>query len=401
MKIRRKYRDAFIEKWLTSGKIIAQIIHPIDVLIGVVFRNIFYCFGKIQNNKIFVMTYDNDYTCNPSYIVSELLRRNEDVDIVWAVDGKSESRNFPPSVRLVKRGSFEMFEEMASAKVWIDNALNCVWYGMPKKRQQVYINTWHGSMGIKRLHGNRKWMLRAKQCKRKTNYCVSNSEFEDQVYRETFWPNTPILKYGHARNDLFFDEQGVQQATEKVREYFGLDAETKLFLYAPTFRDDGDTACYDMNYARVKSELEFKFGGEWVVLLRLHYKNRAKGAGIESEEGWIDASKYPDMQELMAAADIGATDYSSWAYDYILMGRPLFIYATDLCKYNSTRGLYYQLETTPFPVAECNEMLIENIKSFDDKSYQKKVEQFLLDKGCVEDGKASQRVSDLILNCIG
>ena len=68
----------------------------------------------------------------------------------------------------------------------------------------------------------------------------------------------------------------------------------------------------------------------------------------------------------------------------------------DRKKYDNERGLYYPLEETPFGIAENNDQLMENIMAFDDAAYQPKVEAFLKDKGCVEDGHASERVADLI-----
>ena len=389
-----------IKKAFAEGKFVERALKKIDMGLGVLARNILYKFGKIKQNKLFVMTYDNSFTCNPSYIVEELLQRNEDIEIVWAVSSYSTAvkESFPEEIKLVKRGSFEMFEEMASSKIWLDNALNCVWYYMPKKRKQVYINTWHGSMGIKRLKGNKQWMFRARQCKRKTDYCISNSVFEDQVYRGTFWPHTPILRYGHARNDLFFDHQKIEIAKRKVRECFELQENQKIFMYAPTFRDDGDTSCYTMDYAKVKESLEKRFGGDWVVFVRAHFKNREKKQETEYNDWLKDASEYPDMQELMVVADAGSTDYSSWAYDYILTKRPLFIYAADLEKYDQGRGFYYPLSTTPFPIAQNNEEMQKVIEEFDDLKYKKQCEEFLKDKGCAEQGTASRKVADLILN---
>ena len=102
------------------------------------------------------------------------------------------------------------------------------------------------------------------------------------------------------------------------------------------------------------------------------------------------------MQELLAVADAGITDYSSWAFDYVLTGRPLFIYATDLDQYDQVRGFYYPLEETPFPIAKSKEELDTNIRSFDDESYQIKVDEFLKGKECMDDGHASERIVDLI-----
>ena len=110
------------------------------------------------------------------------------------------------------------------------------------------------------------------------------------------------------------------------------------------------------------------------------------------------AEKMCIRDRLMAAADIGITDYSSWIYDFLLTRRPCFIYASDIELYNTQRGFYYPLETTPFPIAQNTLELCENIKKFDHSKYQFALEQFLSDKGCIEDGKAAERIADVIKN---
>ena len=98
----------------------------------------------------------------------------------------------------------------------------------------------------------------------------------------------------------------------------------------------------------------------------------------------------------MLAADIGITDYSSWIFDFILTKKPGFIFAPDLQDYNVERGLMYPLESTPFPIARKNNELFSNINAFDNTEYQIKVDEFLQEKGCIEDGNAARRVINLI-----
>ena len=80
----------------------------------------------------------------------------------------------------------------------------------------------------------------------------------------------------------------------------------------------------------------------------------------------------------------------------MLSRKPAFIYATDIEKYDNERGFYYPLTSTPFPVATNNEELTNNIENFDNENYKINVENFLKEKGCIEDGHASERVVDLI-----
>lgn len=107
------------------------------------------------------------------------------------------------------------------------------------------------------------------------------------------------------------------------------------------------------------------------------------------------------MQELMVAADAGITDYSSWAYDFVLTHKPLFLYTPDLKDYNQARGFYYNLNSTPFPLSETNDDLVSNIRHFDDVVYQYDVDEFLKDKGCYETGKAAQLAVDKIQKILG
>lgn len=388
-------RKSKIVKSLIRGDFFARCWEKLDYILASVVRQIVYRAPAPKENKVLFMTYDFKFTDNQSYIAQEFLRRKVPVDLVWVV--KDKKTPMPEGVRKVLYRSFNMFEEMNTSKIWVDNALNCVWDNMPKQKDQYYFNTWHGSMGIKKLSGSGVWLRRAKRCRKRTDYCVTNSTFEEKVFEETFWKGVPCLKYGHARNDLLFDESKQESLHEKVCKILKVPAESKLFLYAPTFRDDGDMSFLSMDYHQIQKTLEEKFGGQWVVLIRLHFKNRAHSKKIRYDEKVVNASGYPDMQELMAAVDMGCTDYSSWAYDYVLTRRPLVLYAPDAQKYSGSRGFYYSLEETPFPIARNTEEMQEKLRSFDMAKYQADCEQFLLDKGCYEDGHAAEKIVDKML----
>ena len=103
---------------------------------------------------------------------------------------------------------------------------------------------------------------------------------------------------------------------------------------------------------------------------------------IPTINGIYDGGKYPDIQELLAASDIMITDYSSCMFDFMLSAKPAFIFATDIEKYNSDRGFYYSLDTTPFAIASNNEKLVENILNFEETSYKKDVKSFIKGKPC-------------------
>jgi CDP-glycerol glycerophosphotransferase len=131
--------------------------------------------------------------------------------------------------------------------------------------------------------------------------------------------------------------------------------------------------------------------------LRAVYKNKRKTFEDDLAYRIIDVTDYDDMQELITIADVAITDYSSWIYDFMLQRRPGFIFATDIALYNNERGFCYPLETTPFPIATNNNEMMQNVLDFNQEDYLNKLEAFLEEKGCVEDGHASERTVDKVL----
>lgn len=358
----------------------------------------------VEEHKIVFDNYmGSGFGCNGKYITLELLKSYPEYDIVWTVkDVERHKREFPKGVRLVEYLSEDAFYEYATAKIWVNN-IHLVPYlfkGLRKKEGQYYIQTWHGSFGIKKIENDsdliRKaanWLVMAQLNARLTDYWISNSRFETDVYHSAFWDVENVLEYGHPRNDILFSDNA--RIKEKVRKRLNLPVGVKTILYVPTFRETEDMEGFELDYSLLAESLKKRFDGEWKVIMRLHPKMRAKAKKIIPQD-IVDASWYPDIQELMVFADAMITDYSSGIFDFILTGKPGFMFTIDSDGYNTERGLYYSVYDTPFPVACNNEKLKENILAFDQKKYARDVHAFLEGKGSVEHGKASKQVAKLI-----
>lgn len=364
----------------------------------------------VQPDKIVFDNYmGKGYGCNSKYVTEELLKRTQDLDIVWTVKDPAGQREFfPKQVRLVEYGSREAMYEYATAGVWAGN-YQLVHYlnkGLLKKPNQTYIQMWHGSFGIKKIENNCKnltrdtnWTILAQRNSRYTDYWISNSSFETNIYRQAFWDVDKVLEYGHPRNDIFFHKRG-EKARAAVEDYIG-QKDCRLLLYLPTFRDDHSEPEEPIDFKQLKWNLEKRFGGYWKILLRLHPRVAGNAKEIKTYgDDSICVTDYPDIQELLAAADAVITDYSSAVFDFLLTGRPAFLYAPDYARYQEMRGLYYPLEATPFPLASDNRQLSYNILGFDTDLYIEKTKAFLQQKGSVEEGNAAERVADLILACV-
>ena len=400
-----KIRESIAEKRIDQMKDESEIKARFDLI------------NKIRDsvdiipNKIVFLNFSGNYDCNLKPIANEILKRGLDYELIWGTfehNHLDDPDNFPSSIKVFVRETYEFYVHLASAKIIIDNSINMNLIGYKKKPGQILIETWHGAMGIKKFgpDGNDDfaWHKLAREEALSTDYIISNSKLENKVYRDTFWTETPILKYGHPRNDILFlkNEKQIETIKNNILDRYKISNDKKICLYAPTFRDDHNLDVYMFNIEKLKLALKQRFGGDWVILCRYHDGIiRTYWDYTKFPDGVINVSDYPDIQELMLIIDAGITDYSSWICEYVLRKKPGFLYAPDYEQYStSERKLLIPLEETPFPLATNEEILFDNIRSFDNKKYVKSCKAFIKKHGNVDKGKASKKTVNKIVSLL-
>lgn len=368
-------------------------------IISVVFK-IF----PIKNNKIVVCSlFGKGYGDNPKYIIEELLKRNKNLDIVWLVKKQYyEEINIPDGVRKVPYTFFNILFQLSTAKIWIDNCRKQTW--SMKRKSQIYIQTWHGNIGFKKVEKSAEEVLAynylycAKKDSKMADLFVSSSDYTTNLYRTDFWYNGEILQCGSPRNDKIFNND--IETIKKVKDYYNIKDEDKILLYAPTFRVDGTLEPYDIDYNRLLKKLKEKYNCNWKILIRLHPNISSKSELIQYNDEIVNATMYPDMQELLVATNILVTDYSSSIFDYAITKKMAIIYASDIQDYVKDRGFEIEYKDTPFPIAENNDQLISILDNFDIVEYETNVDRFYNKLGLKEDGNASEKVADYIIEKI-
>ncbi len=353
----------------------------------------------LKKNKIVFSSYcGRGYSDNPKAIAEELLRRGTGADMVWLVKDKREAATLPHGIRPCIYGSYRHILELSTARVWVDN---CRKYDKNKRKNQFYLQTWHG-FPLKRIEGDAEEALEegyvfcAKRDSSFTDLLLAYSETDAEILKNCFWYDGEIAVWGVPRTDVFVNaDEGIK---EKVRAAFSLPADRRLVLYAPTFRADHSVDAYKLDAAQLKSALVKRFPGEWTVLIRLHPNIAKKSEGLfpYDGEGIVDATMYPDMQDLLVGSDILITDYSSSMFDFGLSGKPCFRYASDIEDYMKDRNFYFDFEELPFPAAYSADELISLCENFSEEKYSSDREEFYKKLAFVEDGKASVRCADWI-----
>lgn len=369
----------------------------------------------VNPNKIVMWTFEcgGGYGCSPKYIAEEIIKRNKtgktNYEIVWLLN--DVEKDFPSEIKKIKNTLWNRAYHLSTAGFWVANTRT--FYGTKKRKRTTYLQTWHGTVALKPIGKYRGdnfpkiAYIVSEYDSKMIDYALSGSKWCTQMWPNGLIYNGDILETGSPRCDVLFRE--IEEKHKLLREEYRLPTDAKIMIYAPTFRGGSQSNKRSVNaeessvdFERVIDALEKRFGGTWYIFLRLHPQLAAqmKKMPVKSEnEKLIDVSQRPDMNEIIAASDAFITDYSTAIFESVLTGNPGFVYADDLDEYIADRGqLMFEMDEIPFPVASDNEALVENILLFDERKYKREVQDFIIKLGIIEDGYASERVVDLIVD---
>lgn len=360
---------------------------------------------SIKNNKVFVSNYyGKGYGDMSKYIIKELMSNKFKYDIVWAINDRVQTNDIPNNIRTVKRNTIKYIYEQVTSKIWIDNCRKQFYER--KRKGQFYIQTWHGSIGYKKVENaakdalTKQYILGAKNDSKMIDLLISNSDFCTKNYRDNFWYDGEILECGCPRNDIIVNHD--KSVVKHVKNSFKIDDNDKICLYAPTFRVDSSLNHYDIDYEKLIKSLESRFKGKWKVLIRLHPNiSKLSNDLIKKNSNIINATDYPDMQELLVAADFMITDYSSCIFDYAISKKNAVIYASDIEEYTKDRNFLFDIKDTPFSIATNNTELENIINNYDEDKYKSKVDKFYKKMGLKETGKSCKKIVEIINKVTG
>ena len=361
------------------------------------------CVFPVRKNRVLFQCYrELEYGCNPKYISEKLSEMYGDrLEIGWSFRNPEKFAFLKnKGVRVLKSGTLEGILYLLTSRVVCVNTYFKP--AIPRRKGQYYIRTWHGGGAYKRVARMEKVSYLRRfytnmQLSGANLYLSSSRAFTQMTVRDSFGFTGEVLEAGMPRND-FLVRGDIGAAREKARAALGVKDGQKLVLYAPTYRYDRKANDFELDYAGLTGALSERFGCEWTCAVRAHVLTR----GGFSARGVKDASAYPDMQELLAAADALVTDYSSCVWDMSLMFKPVFLYATDLAHYQSARDFYTPIRSWPFPLAEDNEQLQRNILSFDEAKYRADVRAHHEKLGSCETGRAAEEAAKRIYDvCTG
>ncbi|MDK4253631.1 Teichoic acid glycerol-phosphate primase [Bacillus velezensis] len=227
-----------------------------------------------------------------------------------------------------------------------------------RRPQTTCIQVWHANGSLKKFgledvtNQNRPAsdISRFKKVYRSFDFVTVGSDAMADVFKKSFGiRDGQLLKTGVPLTDVYYEEHKPELKHKWPK---------KIILYAPTFRD------YDMQSFRLpftEEQLTNALHGEYMLLVKLHPAVLHQiSASFESE--LIKNVSDMRLHDLLKAADILITDYSSVPFEFALLNKPIFFFTYDLEEYDQKRGLIDNY-TSVIPGKACHdsEALLEEM----------------------------------------
>ena len=335
---------------------------------------------------------------NPLGIHQELMRRGTPLEVLWTVGRPDLSA--PDGARAVRHGSPEWLEALATSRFLVNNTNFPAYFR--KSPGQVYCQTWHGTP-LKRLAHDMPpgtisdaFLALYDREAAAWDHLLAANEFSAQTLGGAFGYRGPILRVGYPRNDRLVTVGASER--QAIRERLGVhDPDERILLYGPTWRasrrtDLGQFA--PVNYLDPGTRLP----DGWRLAFRGH--SHTHGAHDTSiARGALDVTRYPDVTDLLIAADALLTDYSSLMFDFAVTGKPILFLAPDLADYRESRGFYLDFEAeAPGPILSSSAEVVHRVADMPGlvAEYHTRYADWQQKFTAWEDGRAAQRVVDAV-----
>lgn len=293
---------------------------------------------------------------------------------IWAFHEPDKLEELPEGCTIIRTNSLRYFLTAMKARAWVTNSsmergLNF------KKKQTLYLNTWHGTplkkMGEDLAKDEGSFTPKKNSV---IDIMMAQSDLEVDVFSRMFKiPKTSFLRAGLPRNDALVSFTSEQR--KAIREKLSLPENKKVILYCPTFREyeKDENGCVLVPPMDL-TKWEQKLGKEYVLLFRSHYEV-ARVMEFKETEFVRDMTSYPVLNELYIASDLLISDYSSAYFDYSIIGKPMLHFTYDYDKYAQKRGVYFDIREYISGAAD-EEGLIELLENLDVEIEGQKTVQF-------------------------
>lgn len=357
---------------------------------------------SIEENVILYESYHGgSLSCNPYAMFQSLYtdERFRGYKHIWVINNKNQiptALKQDKNIVFITRNCDLYMRYLAKAKYLINNVSFPEYF--IRKEGQFYLNTWHGT-SIKTLGKDIKDDFFAhKNATRnflQTTHLISPNNYTTKILIDNFDINNIytgiVAQTGYPRQDLTLNASLKEK--QEIKNILKIQNNKPIVLYAPTWRGTLAGSKFDIEKLIIDIKLFKKLDINFIF--RGHHMAEKLLANIGEIKDVVVPSSI-DTNSLLSIVDILITDYSSIAFDYMVMGKPIIYYTYDRDEYETERGLYFPLEEVSEDIYKTNSDISEAIKRLVKVENINTKQQKGQDTFCLyDDGHATSRVIDL------
>ena len=345
-----------------------------------------------ENRATFISMHNENFNDSLGEVMREFQSRGFDCVSITRRDLDVKLKNIPHVFGFFFRKS----RLLASSKyVFLnDNFMPMAFLNF--KKGAVVTQLWHAEGAFKRfgLSIEQPENVRKNEIagNKRLSYVVCSSKSVVPIYAEAFgMREEQVLPLGAPRADYLLKEENKTKAVTKIENLFPASKGKQILLYAPTFRDtkeENEKLLSNFDFELFKRE----FVDEYAVFVKLHPQVHES---VSLPSFAFDVTEYDDVRELVLAADVLVTDYSSICMDFSLLSKKTVFFAFDEEKYTKERNFCFDYKTElPGKIAKTTEEVIELLRAEPDEEKNKKFRDKNFD---FLDCESAKRVADAII----
>ena len=327
--------------------LLKRLIGAVKATFIIMFTFLIFPFARIflWHKKIWIVSeYGYEARDNGFIFFKYIRERHPEINCYYAIDYKSSDYNKVKSFgNIINFGSFKHFLYFCAARYLISSKTQgfCPSYYLTLLRKKIHL--WGKYVFLQ--HGityNNQTMLYKKEAKLDLIICGAKPEF-DEIVRTYGYSKNEVAYTGFARFDTYHNTKPLKQ-----------------ILVMPTWRRYDDKRDFiNTDYYKIwdgfinSSELDLilsKYGYKLYFYLHPEFKEKRDYFSTNSKNIFLLRFENIDFQKFIRESEIYITDFSSLAFDFGYMCRPViyFQYDKDFFYSNHYKKGYFDYEKDGF-----------------------------------------------------
>lgn len=331
--------------------VLRYIKYGCNILWGIFISSFSYLFPKSKTKWIFGAWDGAAYSDNSKYLYEYIIKTKKSIEAIWITKNNNVLKQLQRlGYKCYSCYSWKGVYSALTAKVaFITSDETRDISPFVNRKKTIVVQLWHG-LGPKLQNWkifNGKLSNSGCRLKRHSEYywMATSKKYIDVFHSLLSVPEQNFCITGYPRNDALYCKQ-VNKELESLRRN---NPDCKFVIYMPTHRNFGKE---NLDISAFKMVDRYLRDNKIIMVYKPHIHELKNVLGAEKEFTNIilakDVAVWGDPYSYIYYFDLLISDYSSIAYDFLCVNKPIVLYAFDIDHYrNQDAGLADFYEKIP------------------------------------------------------